>query len=202
MNEKQIYHTMPEQIEAQLRTDILTGKLMAGDPLREKEISEAFGVSRGPVREVFRQLTQQGLLTAIPNKGVRVASRPSTSIRPLVVALRLKIELFVLDQIFDEITAEDIRYWESILQDIHAACISGDTAALVEHDLRFHRAIIQSHDEQDVFALWHPIALRMLMHYSRHGDLMESYQEHKAIIDAINAGDREAAKQALAKNIQ
>ena len=202
MPEKLIYHTMPEQIEAQLRNDILTGRLKPGDPLREKEISEAFGVSRGPVREVFRQLTQQGMLTAIPNKGVRVATRPSTSLRPLVAELRLKIELFVLNNIFDKITEDDIAQWDSILDDIQAACLANDTAALVEHDLRFHRAIIQSHDDQDAFAIWQPIALRMLMHYNRLGDLLESYHEHKHIIDAIRNGDKEAALKALADNIQ
>ena len=202
MRGKIIYHSMPEQIEAKLRNDILTGRLKPGDPLREKEISQSFGVSRGPVREVFRQLTQQGLLTAIPNKGVRVSTRPSLELRPLVAELRLKIELFVLNDIFHKITEDDLALWEEILEDIRIACEANDAAALVGHDLAFHQAIIQSHDDQDVFALWQPIVLRMLMHYSRLGDLMESYLEHKRILDAIRNGDKEGALAALAKNIQ
>lgn len=202
MAQNQIFHTMLEQIENQLRNDILTGKLEPGYPLREKEVSESFGVSRGPVREVFRQLTQQGLLVSVPNKGVRVAQSPSDALRPLIVQLRLDIELFVLDSVFESITGKDLVLWEMILEDIHKACVANDTAELVKHDLRFHRSIIQKHDDQEVFAIWQPIVLRMLMHYNRLGDLMESYQEHKSVIDAIHAGDKAAALAALKQNIQ
>ena len=44
--------------------------------------------------------------------------------------------------------------------------------------------------------------MRMLMHYNRFGELIESYYEHKQIIDAIRQGDQEAAIEALMANIQ
>ncbi len=202
MRESAIYRTIPEQVTARLRQEILSGKFQPGQPLREQEISERFGVSRGPIREALRQLTQQGLLVLEPNKGVRVAQYLSDAVRPLTVELRRKIEIFVLDSIFQQITAADIVAWEAVLTDIRWACEQGDTAALVDHDLRFHQAIIQSHDDKDLFALWEPIALRMLMQYNRFGDLMESYREHKIILDAIRRGDKAAALAALEANIQ
>ncbi|MEM7735167.1 MAG: GntR family transcriptional regulator [Deinococcota bacterium] len=197
-----IFKSIPEQIEEHLRRDILSGSLAPGQPLREQEISERFGVSRGPIREVLSKLTQQGLVVAEPNKGVRIASQPSASVRPLLVELRKNIELFVLDSIFDKITKKDLKTWEKNLASIKKACKKGDKASLVEHDLLFHKAIIQSHDDKDLFTLWHPIVLRMLIHYDRLGDLMESYHEHKAILDAIKAKDKEEALDTLARNIQ
>lgn len=202
MKELTIYRTIPEQVTARLRQEILSGKLQPGEPLREQEISERFGVSRGPIREALRQLTQQGLLVLEPNKGVRVAQYLSESVRPLTVELRRKIETFVLDSIFEAITDEDTEEWEHILADIKAACEAGDTAALVDHDVRFHQAIIQSHDDKDLFALWQPIALRMLMQYTRFDDLMDSYREHRTLLDAIRSGDKAAALAALEANIQ
>lgn len=198
----EIYRTLPEQIAAHLRQEVLSGKLKPGDPLREMDLSERFGVSRGPVREAFRQLTQQGLLVLEPNKGVRVAENPSDEVRPLVVQLRRTIETFVLDSIFDRITEADIALWEKILADIRLACESNDVDALTEEDLRFHQAIIQSHDDKDIFTLWQPIAMRMMMYYHRHDDIMESYHEHKRILDAIRQGDRAGALKALETNIQ
>ena len=198
----EIYRTLPEQIAARLQREVLSSKLKPGDPLREMDLSERFGVSRGPIREAFRQLTQQGLLVLEPNKGVRVAQNPSVEVRPLVVQLRRKIETFVLDSIFDRITADDLAEWDKILADIKAACESNDVDALTEHDLRFHRAIVQSYDDKDLFALWQPIMMRMLMHYNRLDDIMESYREHKRILDAIHSGQKAEAIRALEANIQ
>lgn len=198
----EIYRTLPEQIAARLRQDVLSSRLKPGDPLREIDLSERFGVSRGPVREAFRQLTQQGLLVLEPNKGVRVAQNPSVEVRPLVVELRRTIERFVLESIFEQITEADIKFWEEILADIRQACERNDVDSLTEHDLRFHQAIIQSHDDRDLFALWQPIAMRMMMHYNRLDDIMDSYREHERILDAIRAGDRTAAVDALTANIQ
>ncbi len=202
MPTSEIYRTLPEQIAARLRQDVLSSKLKPGDPLREIDLSERFGVSRGPVREAFRQLTQQGLLVLEPNKGVRVAQNPSVEVRPLVVELRRTIERFVLESIFEKITEADIELWEEILADIRQACERNDVDALTEHDLRFHQAVIQSHDDKDLFALWQPIAMRMMMHYNRLDDIMDSYREHERILDAIRNGDRAAAVEALTDNIQ
>lgn len=197
-----IYKSIPEQLETHLKRDILSGSLKPGQPLREQEVSERFGVSRGPVREVFNRLAQQGLVVPETNKGVRVASRPHESLRPLLIDLRKTIECFVLENIFDDITKEDIKVWESNLKNIKQACKDGSIAALVEHDLNFHSAIIRSHDDKDIFTLWQPIVLRMLIHYERLGDLMESYYEHKAILDAIKTGNKKQALIALENNIQ
>jgi len=200
--EADLYRTLPEQIAALLRQDVLSGKLKPGEPLREIEVSQRFTVSRGPVREALRQLTQQGLLVLEPNKGVRVAPSTSASVRPLVAGLRRDIECFVLEALFDSITLADLDAWEGIVADIRSACERNDTDALVEHDLRFHRALILRYGDHDIFALWQPVVMRMMMHYTRFTDLMDSWREHRRILDALRSGKREEALRALADNIQ
>ena len=202
MPEKEIFRTLPEQIAHRLRRDVLTGRLSPGEPLRETEISARFGVSRGPIREALRQLTQNGLLVHEPNKGARVAQNLSEDVRPLLVELRHTIEAYVLETVFGHISEEDLNHLAEILVDIQHACEDGDTAALVEHDLRFHQALVQCHKDRDLFAIWQPIMMRMLMNYGRHENLLDSYYEHRNILDAIRAGDLPAAQAALAVNIQ
>jgi len=197
-----IFRNIPEQLASQLRRQILAGGLPAGESLAETAVASSFGVSRGPVREAFRMLTQEGLLVATPNKGVTVGERPSESVRPLMAELRFTIEEFALAAAFDKFTDDDIGSFQQILDRLLAACKAGDTAAMVEQDLNFHAAILASHDEEGVASLWRPIAHRMLIHYGRHGDLMESYAEHLRILDAIKAKDLEGAKAALKANIQ
>ena len=198
----EIYRTLPQQIAAYLRHEVLSGELKPGDPLREMEISERFEVSRGPVREALRKLTQQGLVVLEPNKGVRVAPYPSASVRPLVVELRCTIETFVIESSFEQIVDAGLTKLDSVLADIKQAFETEDTTALVEHDLRFHKTIIDCHEDAELFALWEPIMIRMLMQYGRHSNLMDSYHEHEAIVDAIRAGDKNETIKALRNNIQ
>ena len=202
MTEFVIARTIPEQIAEHLRQEIISGSLPEGKPLREKDIADRFGVSRGPIREVFRQLTQQGLLELEPNKGVRVADSPSPEVRSLIVELRRKVETFILSNCFDQISEKDIQTWELILEEIKGACQSGAKVALTNLDIRLHEAIIQACNDQGLFTIWQTITLRMSMRYQRHGDLMESYYEHKRIIDAIRAGDKAEAIAALNANLR
>lgn len=202
MRDAELYRTLPEQIADLLRQEVLSGKLKPGDPLREIEVSQRFAVSRGPIREALRQLTQDGLLVLEPNKGVRVAPATSDSVRPLVAGLRRDIECFVLNSLFDSINLADLEAWEAIVEDIRDACERGDIDALVEHDLRFHRALIMRHGDHDIVALWQPVVMRMMMRYTRFTDLMDSWREHRRILDAIRSGRRVEALRALADNIQ
>ena len=51
---------------------LLDGTLMPGDPIRETEIAEHLGISRGPVREALQTLLQQGLVTGLPQKAKHI----------------------------------------------------------------------------------------------------------------------------------
>src|SRR5207253_475839 len=51
---------------------IVSGELAPGAVLRQEQLSERFGVSRTPVREALRRLAALGLVSFIPNRGVRV----------------------------------------------------------------------------------------------------------------------------------
>lgn len=64
--------TLPEQIANRIGQDILDGAYQPGDPLREQDLSDAYQVSRGPVREALRILEMDGVVRILPNKGAQV----------------------------------------------------------------------------------------------------------------------------------
>ncbi len=196
-----VHHTIREQIATHLRKEVLSGQLKEGEPLREQELAERFGVSRGPIRDALLALTKEGLLLAKQNRGVTVR-RPSPVLRPLVVALRRQVESFALDAIFDGIAPEDLKFWEENLRHFRTACSAANMPAVVEHDMAFHRSIVERLEDGALLAVWLPIVTSMMLPYSRHSDLIESYNEHHAIYEAIRAGDRDAAVQRLKANIQ
>ena len=63
-----------DQICDALRSDLIAGKFHHDQPLRETTLAKRFGVSRGPIRDAFLKLTQEGSLIYETNRGVRVHS--------------------------------------------------------------------------------------------------------------------------------
>ena len=74
-----------EQLTDQFRQKILSNQFAPGERLREIPIAQEYGISRGPIRDCFAQLTREGLLVSRPNPGVHVADAPSEFKRKALV---------------------------------------------------------------------------------------------------------------------
>ena len=202
MSNVSVHRTIREQIASRIRDDILSGRLETGNSLREQALAAKYGVSRGPIRDALLQLTQEGLLEAKPNCGVRVGSAASEEIQPLIVDLRRQIEVFALGQVFATLSDEDVNHLDGLTDQLRDACEKGDLGEIVHYDIALHRYIIEATGDPHLLAMWLPIVSRMILHYTRHHDMMESHQEHAAIVEAIRTKDEQAAIKALVKNIQ
>lgn len=82
--------TLPEQIADELGAAIGRGEYSDGDRLGEQEISDRFGVSRGPVREALRILVMRDLAVIYPRRGAFVTG----------VSLDSLIDLFNIRSVF------------------------------------------------------------------------------------------------------
>lgn len=196
-----LYRTLSQQIADQIRAEVLSGHLPVGTQLREKALADRFGVSRGPIRDSLLQLTHEGLLVSKPNCGVVVGRTLCERIQPLVVQLRRQIEIYALEILFQD-KIDVLPELEQVCEQLRIACEADDMLAVVQHDMAFHRCIIESHGDEEMVAIWLPIVVRMMLHYTRHKKLMDSYHEHLAIVDAIRKGQKKKAIRALEKNIQ
>lgn len=103
-----LYRTMREQIAEHIRSDVLIGELEPGERLREQDLAARYGVSRGPIRDAFLQLTQEGILAAKPNCGVTVSHPPRAEVQPLIVELRRRVELFAVREVAGHLSAKDL----------------------------------------------------------------------------------------------
>ena len=64
--------TKADEIALALEDAIVSGEIPPGTVLRQEQLSEQFEVSRTPVREALRRLAAPGLVSFVPNRGVRV----------------------------------------------------------------------------------------------------------------------------------
>ncbi|GJL92125.1 GntR family transcriptional regulator [Hyphococcus sp.] len=61
-------------IAQKLSEAILSQKYLPGDRIKEQDVADRFGVSRGPVREALKLLDARGLLRVEPGRGASVVS--------------------------------------------------------------------------------------------------------------------------------
>jgi DNA-binding GntR family transcriptional regulator len=204
MVKHELIRSTREQITDRLRENIFSGRLAEGERLQETKLAKRFGVSRGPIREALAQLTQEGLLEAKPNCGVKVSCSASDSIRELIVPIRRVLETFALKHFFPEISERDFLAWESILLHMKSACERKDVTAIAQYDLAFHRSILVRAGVPALLAIWQTILARIRRHFrqviSRYdSEILEIYEQH--LVEVFRRGDRKAAIKALEAHI-
>lgn len=194
--------TLPDQIALQIRQDIYSESYKKGEFLRETELAKRFGVSRGPVRQALSHLANEGLLEFQPNIGMRVSDHPSEEAFSLIIKLRRTIETFALKSIFNKLNDSDLSNIEELLEDIREACESGDVHQLMLRDYAFHEFFLEKYDDKHILSIWSTTISRMMIRYTRFADLMNSYEEHRIIVEGIRQGQKQKTIQALQNNIQ
>ena len=98
-----VFRTLSEQI--------LSGKYQTGDELREVTVGKELGVSRTPVREAFRKLELEGLVTSIPNKGTYVNGISRDDVQDIYM-IRSRLEGLAARLATRRITPEQINEME------------------------------------------------------------------------------------------
>ncbi len=194
--------TIREQIADSLRSDIIAGKIQPGERVREEILADKFGVSRGPIRDVLLQLNKEGLLSSKPNCGVTVNEQLAPGLHSLMKSLRLKIEVDCLKLLKGKLVQEDFDFLYDIVDKLHMALKAEDFTSATEQDLAFHRYIVRKAGGEDLVNVWTSVAMRMRIDYRRISKPKESYDEHKAIVEALEAGNMKHAGEALKANIR
>ena len=82
---------LSDEVVDRLREAILRGLFAPGDRLREEQLAEALGVSRGPIRNALLQLEREGMVMRRRNRGAIVARLSRVDLEE-VYSLRLAIE--------------------------------------------------------------------------------------------------------------
>jgi DNA-binding GntR family transcriptional regulator len=191
------------QVADHLRRDVLCGQLSSGERLREVELAERFGVSRGPVRDALLQLAQEGWLTLEPHCGAKVAGPAPDAVLPLIRAQRRLVEGFALRQFIKDVTPGDLAAWDQILEKMRGACEREDYPAIVLEDIALHLSFLERAGQPELLDLWLPLVARMRFAYANYyQSALEIYDEHRAIIEALRRRDLKAALKALATNIK
>lgn len=209
---------LSDQVADQLAAEIRRGGLAPGDKLpTEAQLVAQFGVSRTVVREAVSRLKSLGLVDSRQGSGVFV--RQPSSFAPLnfeaqhaasqaaviqMVEVRRALEAEVAALAAQRRTAADLRRIQSAVKALDAAVQRGGNG--VSEDVQFHRAIAEA--SNNPFLLQTLEYLGQFLHgatqvtranEARRLDFAQQVQdEHAAIVQALQAGDPQAARSAAA----
>lgn len=197
-----ISRTIREQITDRIRDELISGRMPTGKPLREKELAERFGVSRGPVRDAFLQLTNEGFLAYQANCGVTVRTAMVGADRDFLMSLRWQIEEFVIRRGFSQITDDDQAKLDAVLDRLRDACRQKDVAAIARCDMEFHQTILIAAGGEEFLPIWKQICTQMLLAYTRFNNYSQIVQEHVAIREACRKKSLKSVLSAVKDNLK
>lgn len=187
-----------------LRDAIVALRLAPGSPIQEKELTTLFGVSRTPVREALIRLAEEGLVDIRPQSGTFVSRIPLAAL-PEAVIVRQALEATTVERAAAAITDEGRKLLDANLARQESFAGLDDTEAFHHADEALHEliAVLSGHP-----GIWRVVrsAKIQLDRYRRltlpvPGRMKHLIAEHRAVCEAVKAGDPERARQAMRKHL-
>lgn len=194
-----------EGVYQHLRRAVLDGELLPGERLGEAELGGQLGVSRTPVREALMRLTQDGLLLAEANKGVRVRTVTAPEARD-VYAVREELDGLAAALAATHHTPADAEALRRALARLEAAQGAGrDYREQTRLDLAFHRAVTQAAHNAALSDLARDLEQRvaLIKHQTRtYNAHPQTGAQHGAILRAVLARDAPGAREAARQHVR
>jgi len=192
-----------DQILDILREQIISGRILPGTPLVERELAEQLGVSRIPVRDALMQLETEGLVISRSN-GRCVIELTERDIRELY-QVRLALEKLAVRLAAQNASATDRVALCDKGREMARAIADNDRHAYRRNDLDTHRLIWQmsgnTHLVRALQAMLGPIFMLVSRH-ADHFDWSETRSLHEELIGCICAGDATGAEANIERHIE
>lgn len=196
--------SLAQRVYEALRSAILAMDLPPGTLLKKQVICEQLGVSRSPVTEAITRLAAEGLAEVIPQSGSRVTRFSMSEIREGAF-LREAIELAAVAKVAAERTEEQLAQLTRNLR-LQALCLEDqDETGFYREDERLHELIFSFTGFPKLNAIaatgWVQVNRARHLLLPMRGRAIASYEEHRAIVEAIREQDPEKARKAMKKHL-
>lgn len=205
MNNK---NTELDKVYQRIWEAIVAHKLLPGTRLKEEELSEAFGLSRGFVRKLLLQLSYHKLVNLVPNSGAFVAEPSPEEARDIFQARRL-IEAELVRELASKCTMREKKLLQEHLEQEHKAMERGEQSLRIRLSGEFHLLIGKLANKPVLTSFLHEIIPRSSLIVALyqgagqgktgHGGL--SCSEHNALLDAIANHQVEQAVQLMIEHL-
>ncbi|WP_136799002.1 GntR family transcriptional regulator [Desulfosediminicola ganghwensis] len=190
-----------------LKYRIITQQLAPGELLKDKDIMERYGIGRTPLREVFLELQNEGLIKRIPRSGTWVAPMDFKFLKQ-ITEIRIGLEGIAGELAAERITEEELHALTGILENVAALEIENgvDGEALLKHESDFHNVIYSStgnpqlekllRNYQSVGArFWHYLV------FSKE-QMFDQFKSQRLLLDALKKRDKKTSRRIAEEHIR
>jgi len=194
LNRRPLYQDVAER----LRQQIFARELEPGSWVDEMKLCADYGISRTPLREALKVLAVEGLVTMKARRGAYVSDVSRDDVAQVYRLLAL-LEADAAAQVAADATAEEIAQLKALHQKLEKQ--TRQREAFFATNEAFHMQILaigRNRWREQIAA-----DLRKVMKLNRHhslfkkGRLLESLEEHRALMAAIEARDAKAASRLM-----
>lgn len=195
----QNHKPLREMVYEELKMQILKGTIVPGTRLMEVDLADEMGVSRTPIREAIRKLEKEGLVTIEPRRGA-YASQISTKDMVEILEVRQNMEGLAAAFAASRISPDQLTELKQVSDNYNKAVIEGNMEDMIKYDTRFHRIIVESCNNKVLVTMIEQLQELVLrfryIYYDNFRRAENMPSEHKVILEAIEQGDTETAREA------
>jgi DNA-binding GntR family transcriptional regulator len=190
---------------SRLREALFNGDLAPGQRLVEAELAETFGISRASLRAALFDLTAEGLVERIPNRGARVRV-VSVAEAVAITECRMVLEGLCAAKAAEAVDSDRIDVLLDLGEQMRRAVGDGDPVRYSALNRRLHRLVREYAAQPVASDLLDRLGGQIVRHQFRlalrPGRPQQSLPEHLAIIEAIARRDPAAAEAAARAHLR
>ncbi len=187
-----------------LREEIITGRLQPNERLIELDLSERLGVGRAAIRTALVRLESEGLVERERHRGAKVRLVDEHEAVEILEA-RAMLESLGARHAAGRATAEDVAELRTILAAMRERLDAGDLLGASDQNAVLHRRILELSGHATARRLISTLRSQLVRFQYRTllvpGRPERSFAEHTAIVDALEAGDGDAAEEAMRRHL-
>jgi DNA-binding GntR family transcriptional regulator len=195
--------TAEEEAYAYLQQALRFGRYKPGDRLIPEEIATEIGMSRMPVREAFRRLAADGLVTLRPNRGCVVAGLTLDELNE-TFEIRSVLEGLAVRIVMPRLTLESFEDLDRLLLRMERAGEAGSSDWVLRHQ-EFHAYLYGMSGRpkliRQIAALHVAIEPYMRIWFDYIDKPLSAREEHQNLIDALKSGDSAKAERVMQEHV-
>ncbi len=180
---------MGEEIAQELEARIYSGVLQPGERLVERQLAQEFNVSRQPIRDALQFLKQHGLATALPTRGMIVATLDSKEIDDIFTVRESLEALSARLACQHVVNGASVERLQQLLRENKQAIANKDNETAFKTNAEFHEEVIALADNPVLTETLRSIFTRMHWLSGDTLDLAAVHAEHVELYEAIVSGD-------------